>query len=163
VLTLWDHFGASVGPDHRETGVLAFHRRVYRGGRGVRSDTEVGPMVPRGLLAPSQGERREVWACAVISQVAPSLVLMRERKPCCNRRCQVVGYRCLRWSWWSPSVRSRAPTHATSDGRIRPEGRQCLDRLPATASSAFFPCREGAAFLAGQKSRLTPSSALLRA
>jgi hypothetical protein len=52
---------------------------------------------------------------------------------------------------------------ATSNGRIRPEGRQCLDRLPATASSAFFPCRKGAAFLAGQKSRLPPSFALLRA
>jgi hypothetical protein len=49
---------------------------------------------------------------------------------------------------------------ATSNGRIRPEGRQCLDRLPATA---FFPCREDPAFLAGQKNRLPPSSALLRA
>jgi hypothetical protein len=38
-----------------------------------------------------------------------------------------------------------------------------LDRLPATASPAFFPCREVTAFLASQKSRLTPSSALLRA
>jgi hypothetical protein len=53
--------------------------------------------------------------------------------------------------------------HAISNGRIRPEGRQCLDRLPATASSAFFPCRQAAAFLAGQKGRLPPSSALLRA
>jgi hypothetical protein len=56
----------------------------------------------------------------------------------------------------------RAP-HATSNGRIRPEGRLRLDRLPATAKPAFFPCREVAAFLARQKSRLTPSSALLRA
>jgi hypothetical protein len=52
---------------------------------------------------------------------------------------------------------------ATSNGRIRPEGRQSLDRLPATARPAFFPCRQGAAFLAGQKSRLPPSSAVLRA
>jgi hypothetical protein len=48
-------FGASVGSDQRETGVLAFHRRVYRGGRGVRSDTEIGPMLPRGLFGPSHG------------------------------------------------------------------------------------------------------------
>jgi hypothetical protein len=54
-------------------------------------------------------------------------------------------------------------SHATSNGRIRPEGRLRLDRLPATAKPAFFPCREVAAFLAGQKSRLTPSSAALRA
>lgn len=53
--------------------------------------------------------------------------------------------------------------HATSNGRIRPVGRLRLDRLPATASPAFFPCRQGAAFLARQKSRLTPSSAVLRA
>jgi|SRR6267154_4963118 uncharacterized protein (DUF736 family) len=52
----------------------------------------------------------------------------------------------------------RAP-QTTSNGRIGPEGRQCLDRLPATASPAFFPCRQGAAFLAEQKSRLPPSSA----
>jgi len=56
----------------------------------------------------------------------------------------------------------RAP-NATSNGRIRPEGRLRLDRLPATARPAFFPCREVAAFLAGQKSRLTPSFAALRA
>jgi hypothetical protein len=50
-----------------------------------------------------------------------------------------------------------------SDGRIRPEG-PAMPRSPSRNGSAgFFPCREGAAFLAGQKSRLTPSSALLRA
>jgi hypothetical protein len=54
-------------------------------------------------------------------------------------------------------------SHATSNGRIRPEGRRRLDRLPATAKPAFFPCREVAAFLARQKSRLPPSSAALRA
>jgi len=54
-------------------------------------------------------------------------------------------------------------SHATSNGRIRPEGRLRLDRLPATAKPAFFPCREVAAFLARQKSRLPPSSAALRA
>jgi len=52
---------------------------------------------------------------------------------------------------------------ATSNGRIKPEGRLRLDRLPATATPAFFPCREVAAFLARQKSRLTPSFAALRA
>jgi len=41
--------------------------------------------------------------------------------------------------------------HATSNGRIRPEGRLRLDRLPATAPPAFFPCREAAAFLAESK------------
>jgi hypothetical protein len=41
--------------------------------------------------------------------------------------------------------------YATSKGRIRPEGRLCLDRLPATAKTAFFPCREVAAFLAEDK------------
>jgi hypothetical protein len=52
---------------------------------------------------------------------------------------------------------------ATSNGRIKPEGRLRLDRLPATVKPAFFPCREVAAFLARQKSRLTPSSTVLRA
>ena len=51
-------FGAGVGPDHRETDVLAFHRRVYRGGPGVMSGTEIGPMLPPGSFAPSHGERR---------------------------------------------------------------------------------------------------------
>jgi hypothetical protein len=44
-----------------------------------------------------------------------------------------------------------------------PRAGESLDRLPATAPPAFFPCRQEAAFLAGQKSRLPPSSALLRA
>jgi hypothetical protein len=52
---------------------------------------------------------------------------------------------------------------AISNGRIRPEGRLRLDRLPATATAGFFPCREVAPFLAEQKSRLPPSSAALRA
>src|SRR5216684_6588872 len=51
------------------------------------------------------------------------------------------------------------PTQPRMDGS-GPEGRLRLDRLPATARPAFFPCREVAAFLAGkQKSRLPPSSA----
>jgi hypothetical protein len=56
----------------------------------------------------------------------------------------------------------RVSTQPRMDGS-GPEGRLRLDRLPATARPAFFPCREGAAFLAGQKNRLPPSSALLRA
>src|SRR6266852_5411543 len=52
----------------------------------------------------------------------------------------------------------RAPTQP-SNGRIRPEGRLRLDRLPAMAKPAFFACRDVAAFLARQKSRLPPSSA----
>ena len=56
-------------------------------------------------------------------------------------------------------------SRATSNGRIRPEGRLRLDRLPATAKPAFFfPCRQAAAFLAeSKKGRPTPSSAALRA
>ena len=56
----------------------------------------------------------------------------------------------------------RAP-NATSNGRIKPEGRLRLDRLPARAPSVYFPCREVAAFLARQITRLTPSFAVLRA
>jgi hypothetical protein len=56
----------------------------------------------------------------------------------------------------------RVPTQPRMDGS-GPRGGKSLDRLPATAKPAFFPCREGAAFLAGQKSRLPPSSTLLRA
>jgi hypothetical protein len=52
------------------------------------------------------------------------------------------------------------PTQPRMDGS-GPEGRLRLDRLPATARPAFFPCRQAAAFLAGQKSRLPPSSAML--
>jgi hypothetical protein len=40
---------------------------------------------------------------------------------------------------------------ATSNGRIKPEGRLRLDRRPARASSVYFPCREVAAFLAESK------------
>jgi len=55
----------------------------------------------------------------------------------------------------------RAP-HATSNGRIKPEGRLRLDRLPARAPLVYFPCHQEAAFLARQITRLTPSSAVLR-
>lgn len=45
---------------------------------------------------------------------------------------------------------------------IRPEGRQALDRLPATARGSFFPCREDATFLADvKKAGRSPSSAAL--
>jgi len=50
-------FGAGVGPDHRETDVLAFHRRVYRGGRGVMSDTEIGPLLSGSLVMPHRAFR----------------------------------------------------------------------------------------------------------
>jgi len=46
----------------------------------------------------------------------------------------------------------RARVQRNLEWLIRPEGRpKGLDRLPATAPPAFFPCREGAAFLAGVK------------
>src|SRR5262245_21285774 len=49
-------------------------------------------------------------------------------------------------------LRSLARTlNATSIGRIMPEGRLCLDRLPTTATPAFFPSRKVAAFLAETK------------
>jgi hypothetical protein len=69
-----------------------------------------------------------------------------------------------RWqhSWWSLRPFMGA-SYATSNGRIRPGGRLRLDHLPATAPPAFFRCRQTAAFLARQKSRLPPSSAALRA
>ena len=54
-----------------------------------------------------------------------------------------------------PSVCLMGASHATSNGRIRPEGRLRLDRLPATAKPAFFPCREVAAFLAENKKALS--------
>jgi Protein of unknown function (DUF736) len=50
------------------------------------------------------------------------------------------------------------PTQPRMDGS-GPEGRLRLDRLPTTARPAFFPCRQAAAFLAGQKK---PSAAVLR-
>ncbi len=50
-------FGAGVGPDHRETSVLALHRRVYRGGRGVMSDTEIGPLLSGSLVMPHRAFR----------------------------------------------------------------------------------------------------------
>jgi uncharacterized protein (DUF736 family) len=56
------------------------------------------------------------------------------------------------------SVYGRTP-HATSNGRIRPEGRLRLDRLPATAKPAFFPCREVGGIPREAKK---PSAAVLR-
>ena len=79
-----------------------------------------------------------------------------------DRRCRVLVTMAIVMLVSIGLFDGRVP-YATSNGRIRPEGRLCLDRLPATAKTAFFPCREEAAFLAEQKSRPTPSSALLRA
>jgi uncharacterized protein (DUF736 family) len=48
---------------------------------------------------------------------------------------------------------------ATSNGRIRPEGRLRLDRLPATATAGFFPLPRSGGIPRGKKK---PSAAVLR-
>ena len=97
-------FGASAGPDHRETAVLAFPRRAYRCWRAVIPETEVGPMLSPGVfLAPSTGAPRRV----TMHRHSPgraSVGVERGRKSCCDRRCQVLECRCWRWSWWSSSI-----------------------------------------------------------
>src|SRR6266700_6826301 len=50
-------------------------------------------------------------------------------------------------------------SHATSNGRIKPEGRLCLDRLPATAMACFFPLLRRGSIPRGTKN---PSAAVLR-
>ena len=54
------------------------------------------------------------------------------------------------------------PTQPRMDGSS-PRGGFASIAFPQRLSRLFFPCREGAAFLASQKSRLPPSSAALRA
>jgi hypothetical protein len=56
----------------------------------------------------------------------------------------------------------RAP-HATSNGRIKARGPAMLRSSSRNGSVGFFPLPRKAAFLAGQKSRLPPSSTMLRA
>jgi hypothetical protein len=58
---LSDQVGPVAGPDQREAIVATFacHQRVDRRGRGVIPDTEVGSMLPRGLLAPPHQARRD--------------------------------------------------------------------------------------------------------
>jgi hypothetical protein len=92
--------GAGVGPDHRETGVLALHRRVYRRGHWVMSDTEIGPLLPRGSFGP-------------VPRGAPRRVTMRRHSPgrafaCVDARAQALlrsamprPLSCWRWSGWS--------------------------------------------------------------
>src|SRR5713101_9370054 len=79
---LWDQVGATVGPDQREAVVATFacHQRVDRRWRAVIPDTEAGPMLPRGLLAPPHRARHDPQSCTVIRQVTPSSALMRGRK-----------------------------------------------------------------------------------
>ena len=130
---------------------------------------------------PSVTSRSRIGSPRVLSRgrarsAAPRCEIMRHRSPgravaFVDARAHVFARSVMpcpcaqrRWQpWWSPSVCLMGASHATSNGRIRPEGRLRLDRLPATATPAFFPCREVAAFLARQKSRLPPSSAALRA
>jgi hypothetical protein len=58
---LSDQVGPTEGPDQPEPVAAAFacHQRVDRRGRGVIPDTEAGPMLPRGLLAPPHQARRD--------------------------------------------------------------------------------------------------------
>jgi hypothetical protein len=78
-----------------------------------------------------------------------------------RRRCQVP----VRQGWLVTQVSVGlfdGRVHATSNGRIRARGTaKASIAFPQRLQSAFFPCREVAAFLAGQKSRLPPSSAML--
>jgi hypothetical protein len=80
----------------RSSPPFACHQRVDRRGRVVMPDTETGPMLPRGLLAPPRQARHDPQSCSVIRQVAPMRALMHGRKPCCDRRCQVLQRRCWR-------------------------------------------------------------------
>jgi hypothetical protein len=51
--------------------------------------------------------------------------------------------------------------NATSNGRIKPEGRLKPRSPSRNGSAGFFPLPRSAAFLAEQKTRLPPSSAML--
>ena len=110
-----------------------------------------------------QPARRDANSCAVVCQFVPLLlvdareqVLPRPAVPCpCAASMLAVMV-------VSIGLFDGRAAHATSNGRIRPEGQLRLDRLPARAPSVYFPCRQEAAFLARQITRLTPSFALLR-
>jgi hypothetical protein len=132
-------------------------------GVSIIPDIEIGSHARPVSFGHAHRIGRATQSCAVVCLVTPSSALMRERKFWCDRRC----HPCVA-TMTAVMVVSISPftgaSRATSNGRIRPEGRLRLDRLPATAKPAFFPCRQAAAFLAeSKKSRPTPSSAALRA
>jgi hypothetical protein len=155
--------GASVGPHQVEVVVDFALSPASRCRRAAILDTDVGPTRPRGFSGPaSPGKPRST----IMHRHSPgrgSSTLMRGRK---SRSPGDARSLCVK------DGGSHGRLHGLFDGCVPtqprmsgsgPKGRQCLDRLPATARPAFFPCRQGAAFLAGQKSRLPPSSAVLRA
>jgi hypothetical protein len=136
--------------------------RVNRGRRIANPRHQDCELNSTGLRSSALGRGRcNANSCAVIRQVVPSpsvdtraQVFVRTVIPCpCATTLAAVMVVSI------SLFDGRAP-RATSNGRIRPEGRLHLDRLPATAKPAFFPCREVAAFLAGQTKK--PSDAVLR-
>src|ERR1700735_1544984 len=137
---------------------------MHRGGWFDRPCSGDGVLSPAGLArARIDLLRNAKFVRCSFRQSRRCLPLMRGSTSLRDRRCHVlVVTMAMVMVVFIGLLEGRGP-HATSNGRIRPEGRLCLDRLPATATPAFFPCRQAAAFLAGQKSRLTPSSASLRA
>ena len=112
-------------------------------------DIEIASWTPRVLDRGRATGRAAIRNHAPsFERLAPSPSCMRGRTSLSDRRGRILVRRRCWQPWRSPSVRLMGASHATSNGRIRPEGRLRLDRLPATARPAFFPCREVAAFLA---------------
>ena len=140
---------------------FACHQRVNRCGRAVISDTEPGP-TPAGSSDPAPTRRATIRnhatsspgpaffgadsASASLEAIGDARCLSVEGGGGHGRLHQFVCRRVRRNLEWT----DQGPRDGLS-----------LDRLPATARPAFFPCRQAAAFLAGQKSRLPPSSAML--
>ena len=139
---------------------FACHQRVNRCGRAVISDTELGP-TPAGSSDPAPTRRAAISnhatsspgpaffgadsASASLEAIGDARCLSVEGGGRHGRLHQLCGRVRRNLEWTDQGLR---------DGLS-------LDRLPATARPAFFPCRQAAAFLAGQKCRLPPSSAML--
>jgi len=163
--------GRRVGADHASTdrGIALADPRYHQAGDGIVADGSINPdvgiatepqrssVLPRRRRHNTKFKRLNSCGRVFLAIDTREQVFARSAMPCpCAVTTAVIMVVFI--GLFDGRVR-----HATSNGRIRPEGRLCLDRLPATARPAFFPCRQVAAFLAGQKSRLTPSSASLRA
>jgi hypothetical protein len=119
-------------------------------GVSIISDIEIGSHAPPvSLVSPPDTPRRAILrrrlpGHAILGVDAQAQVLARSAMPCpCAATMAIVMVVSI-----SPFT---GASHATSNGRIRPEGWLRLDRLPATAKPAFFPCRQAAAFLAESK------------
>ena len=161
---LWDQHGATAGPDQRERVVAAFCQitsELIDAGARRHLTPSLDPR-PRGLPDPGPTRRATIRSHAT-SSPGPAFL----GADSAGASLDAIGdARCL-------SVEGggrRGRLHQFVCGRVRrnlewtdqgPRDGLSLDRLPATARPGFFPCRQAAAFLAGQKSRLPPSSAML--